>query len=386
MNNYTIYREHCSVFGMDVHARSVTVKGFEWSSGKVERKRFSDCPSAYDIAAWMRANFEGPYYAAYEAGGSGFSLCRDLRGIGIDCDVIATSSIARSAKDKKGKTDSRDASRLLAELLKPDDEGCTSVWVPPYEVEAARDIARAREDAKQIVADTKQRLRALLLRHGYVWNEKTASGNRVKSWGTRFNRWLDGIALEGEGAREALASYRESIRLNEELVAHLDSQIATLCAEPRWKPYVDALVLVKGIDTRTAFLTAAEFGRFSRFRNGRSVTSWIGCAPSESSSGEHRAHGRITKCGNSHLRRALTEGASTVRRFNKNMKQPAAGHEVSEELRVMARKATHRVHKRYASLVARGIHANKAKMAAVSEMARWLWAIGCVVERNEAAK
>lgn len=38
-------------------------------------------------------------------------------GVGIDCGVIATSSIARSDADRKRKNDRCDASRLLSEPI-----------------------------------------------------------------------------------------------------------------------------------------------------------------------------------------------------------------------------------------------------------------------------
>jgi hypothetical protein len=40
MAQYTINASHCSVFGMDVHARSVVVRGLDRSSGETKTKRF----------------------------------------------------------------------------------------------------------------------------------------------------------------------------------------------------------------------------------------------------------------------------------------------------------------------------------------------------------
>jgi transposase len=49
----------------------------------------------------------------YEAGPTGFGLCRELQKLGFDCVIIAPSSIAKTAKDKAFKTDRSDA-QLLA--------------------------------------------------------------------------------------------------------------------------------------------------------------------------------------------------------------------------------------------------------------------------------
>ena len=49
--------------------------------------------------------------------------------------------------------------------------------MPDAECEAMRDLARAQVAA---VKRAKQQASALLLRHGYVWNEKTASSRSLK--------------------------------------------------------------------------------------------------------------------------------------------------------------------------------------------------------------
>lgn len=117
ITKYTIESSYCSTFGMDVHARTTTVKGDDRSTGAGATKRFDDVPAPSEIASWMQSKFTGPWYAAYESGCTGFHLCKELRALGIDCGAIATSSIAHSDADRKRKNDRRDATRLLSELI-----------------------------------------------------------------------------------------------------------------------------------------------------------------------------------------------------------------------------------------------------------------------------
>ena len=58
---------------------------------------------------------------------------------------------------------------------------------------------------------------------------------------------------------------------NHERVRVLDRKLASMSELPRWKPYVDAISLVKGVDWLAALLVAAEIGDFHRFRSGRDV-------------------------------------------------------------------------------------------------------------------
>lgn len=89
MAKYAIESSYCSTFGMDVHARTTTVKGIDRSTGATAMKSFDDVPVPSEIASWMQSEFAGPRYAAYESGCTGVHLCRELRALGVDCDVIA---------------------------------------------------------------------------------------------------------------------------------------------------------------------------------------------------------------------------------------------------------------------------------------------------------
>jgi transposase len=382
MGQYTINASHCSVFGMDVHARSVSVRGIDRSTGEVKRKRFADCPAASEIASWMREHFAGPYYAAYESGCTGFYLCRQLRELGIDCDVVAVSSIARSTDDRQRKNDKLDAKRLLSELLLPEPTH-TVVWMPDPECESARDLARARADAVDATRRAKQQISALLLRHGHVWNEKAPSGNRKKTWGREHWAWVEGIDLKEPAAAETLRCYIRAIKECSERVAELSRLVEGHAQSERFKPYTDALSLLMGIDTQTAFLLAASFGDFSRFENGRSVSKWLGTVPKESSSGEHMAHGHITKAGDTHCRRALIEGTAAIALRGGGSKKAKEGHEVPPEVATLCAKANRRLKEKFDHLVKDSrLHVNKARVAVVSEMVRWVWIVGCKVQQQ----
>ena len=71
-------------------------------------------------------------------------ICRGLRELGVDCVVGAVSKMQRPAADRGRKNDRRDAA-FLARLLAT--HNVVEVWVPPVEVEAARDLSRALDDA-----------------------------------------------------------------------------------------------------------------------------------------------------------------------------------------------------------------------------------------------
>ena len=64
--------------------------------------RLADCPSAELIVDWAKWATE-PLRFACESGPCGFQLAREIRAMGVDCDIIAVTSIPRSTEDKRLK-------------------------------------------------------------------------------------------------------------------------------------------------------------------------------------------------------------------------------------------------------------------------------------------
>lgn len=373
MSKYTTY------VGLDVHARSVTCQALNTETGETKTKAFSDCPSAEVIANWL-LTLEGPVYCAYESGCTAYTLCRKLRELGFDCDVIAVSTLPRSTRDRQQKCDKLDARAILREITNPMSDYST-VWVPDPETEAARDLARLCRDAVDATKRAKQQLQAFLLRHGHVWNEKTKTGNRKKPWGQDHAKWLDSINFEDAAAQVTYDAYRRHVSQAAEFERECRELVAKESQKPRWKPYVDALMRLKGLSVENAFLSAAEFGDFDRFESGDQVSCWLGTVPRNNSSAEREKHGGITKAGNSHLRRALIEGNASISRRSFDKKKLVDGQVVSAEVERIAAKANTRLLKRYRHLTEeRGKSSNKAKTAVVNEQVRWIWVIGKAVK------
>ena len=364
--------------GMDVHARSITCRGVTPDTGEAWSRGFVGAGRGGDVAAWL-LGLPQPVYCAYESGCTGFALCREIRAAGVACDVVAVSTLPKSGKDRKRKNDRADAASLMRELANPASD-YTTVWVPPEDVEAARDLARARDDSTRAVKAAKQQLLAFLLRHGVVWDERTKTGRVKKSWGADFMRWLAAVELPEPAAQAALESYRDRVDALSRHDARLRALVAAEAERTRWKPYVDALMRLKGVDVQTAFLAAAEFGDFSRFASGRKVSCWIGAVPTESSSGPRESRGGITKDGNSHLRRSLVEGCCNMGSRRPGPKRADPARPVSAAVERIAAAGNERLLERYGRLAGGGIHANKARMAVVREMARWIWVIGLQVQ------
>jgi transposase len=162
--------------GLDVHALSVVAHAVDEERGRVERARL--CPDHGEILEWLH-RLRGPLRVAYEAGPTGFGLARALTDAHIDCVVAAPSKLIRPSGDRV-KTDARDAAHLTR-LLRLGE--ITPVTVPDADVEAVRDLVRAREDARADLMRVRHRLSKLLLRQGRLY-----SGGRA--WTGVHETWL----------------------------------------------------------------------------------------------------------------------------------------------------------------------------------------------------
>ena len=72
---------------------------------------------------------------------------------------------------------------------------------------------------------------------------------------------------------------------------------------------VGRLRCLRGVDTLTAVGLCAEVGDFERFARAEQLMSYLGLVPSESTTGNSRRLGSITKTGSAHARRLLVEAA-----------------------------------------------------------------------------
>jgi transposase len=301
----------------------------------------------------------------YEAGPTGFGLCRLLREAGIDCIVVAPSLVPSKAGDRV-KTDRRDA-RRLAHFLRSGD--LTEVYVPDEAVEAIRDLERARDDAKCAERVSRHQLSKFLLRHDRHWDYTT--------WTKKHRDWIRTQKFAYPAQQRVLEDYLKAVEDAAERVERLTAQAEALVEETVLAPLVKALQAFRGISVVSAVTIAAEVGDLRRFATPGQFMSYVGLVPSEDSTGKRRRQGRITRCGNAHLRRILVEAAWHYRHvpvMSKELRRRNQG--VAEAVRSIAWEAQKRLNKRLYHLIHAGKSVQKAVTAMARELAGFIWAVG----------
>ena len=316
-------------------------------------------------AAAFCAGLPRPVRVAYEAGPTGYGLARELIKRGVECVVAAPSKIPRASGDRV-KTDRRDAEHLVRLLLAGK---LHAVRVPGDEEEALRDLVRARDAVRMDLMRCRHRLSKLLLRHGIRFEDGAAWTQRHRDWlATVTLQWAAAQAtlLDARGAVDALAHRRDS--LEREIVAMLPSS--------PWVVQVGRLRCLRGVDTLSAVGLCAEIGDFERFAKAQQLMSYVGLVPSESTTGQQRRLGSITKTGSGHARRLLVEASWHYRA------RPSVGRALSDrqadqppEAIAVSWSAQRRLHRTWTRLEARAKRRTIIAVAAARELAGFAWAI-----------
>jgi transposase len=343
--------------GVDLHARSAVAGVIDGSSGELRTERV---PAASGpLLVWL-AGLPAPVRVAYEAGPTGFELARACARAGLECVVAAPGKIPRASAERI-KTDRRDAERL-ARLLRMGE--LTPVRVPDEVEEAARDLVRAREDARADLMRARYRLSKLLLRHGLLWERR--------AWTREHDRWLAGLRFEGPLAVCFDECYGAVLQAKARR-DRLDQAIGELAAAAPFAEVVARLSCLRGVSTLTALALTVELGDWQRFQPA-SLGAFLGLVPSEASSGEQRRQGPITKTGNAHARRLLVEAAWHQRRplrASVALSGRRAGQ--SAAVRAEAEATARRLHRRWWDLERRGKRRTIVAVAVARELVGHCW-------------
>lgn len=311
----------------------------------------------------------------YEAGPTGLGLHRALTKAKVSCIVVAPSLVPQKTGDRV-KTDKRDAAKL-ARFLRSGD--LTAIHVHDEQTEAMRDLERARDAAKNAERVARHQLSKFLLRHGRIYSGKTA-------WTRQHMDWIRGQTFEQEAHNRVLPEYVRAAEEAGARVERLTKDITELVESWHLKPLVKSLQALRGVRVLTAVILAAELGDMARFATAPQLMAFVGLVPSEHSSGATKKRSGITRTGNSHVRRVLTEAAWGYRC------RPAMSHAirkrnegVAPEIQVIARKAQDRLHDRYRRMLARGKNKNQTVTAVARELAGFIWSIAHTTQRLAAA-
>ena len=235
----------------------------------------------------------------YEAGFAGFWLHDQLEADGVDCIVTPPNKVTEE-KSNKVKTDRVDARRLSKNLENADFKSC---HVPDRELREDRQISRTLVQVQKDITRTKNRIRRFFDFHGL--NDEV----RLGRWGTTDYKRLRTIQL-GDSLRFSLNIFIDELEQLLDYRKRLKTRLRELAKKDRYRETFGYFKSSPGIGWLTAIRLVLEWGEdLSRFKAGRSFSSFVGLTPSEYSTGKVIRKGRITRQSHTFVRGWLIQCA-----------------------------------------------------------------------------
>ena len=292
--------------GMDVHKETYSVCCYDprTNTYMFEQKMKASTASVLKYLKHVKEQFgeEIVFICGYEAGPTGFGLCRDLLRADISCIVMAPTSLKRNS-GKKRKNDKVDAKQLAKALYTKD---YSQVHLSTKKEEAIKEYCRMRQSLVTELKKAKQVLQAFLLRQGKVF-EKDA-------WTKEHREWLRKLNFDQPYMQDALNEYLTSVNTLEARLREVEKRLNEIAKDDEVKEKVEKLICFSGIDIVTAVSIVSEVGDFTRFGRAWDFSNFVGLTVGEDSSGQREKKLGITKSGNRYLRRLFTESAKTASR------------------------------------------------------------------------
>jgi transposase len=267
------------VLGIDVSKNKFNVALLR--EGKYKHKAFPNNSRGFEqLYKWLRGHDVKELHACMESTGVyGEELAEYLHDQGFRVSVVNPARIKGFAQSEliRSKTDKVDASLIarFCAAMKP------SLWVPdPMEIRELRSLVR--------------RIDALLNMRQQEQNRLDVSNDILKKSIHKLIRYLD----------------KEIEELKDEINKRIDR-------DPEMRDKRKLLESISGVGEATIHIILSHFASIEKFKNAKSLASFLGIAPRHYQSGSSVSRRtRMSKVGRSSLRKAFYMPAVVALRYN----------------------------------------------------------------------
>lgn len=251
---------------------------------------------------------------------------------------------------RRDKTDRADADALLEATR------CREIRAVPVKTadqQAIQGLHRVRQQWHSTRTGRINLLRGLLREHGFSF-----AGGAIRGQRQIAALIADPESLVPPLLRATVGAVLDELRTLASQLQTLDRQLTQLA---RTLPAARRLQEIPGVGVITATALIGSVPDIHVFHRGRHFASWLGLTPRESSSGQRRHIGSLSKRGDVYLRSLLVHGARSALR--------------SAELRRARPDAPLTRLQHWAAATATRRGRNRAAVALANKLARIIWAI-----------
>lgn len=251
-----------------------------------------------------------PDRVIFEIGPSAGWVHDIIAGKGVEVEVANPNTEGWRWRNVKSKTDRKDAEKL-ARLSAMGQ--LPTVYLPSPKVRQRRSLIGYRQTAVNRLVQIKNRIRSLIHSQGLSM-KSGKSGWTIKSLAAleKMARPWEEVAEE-ELWRAELYEEIKALKETNSRVVRIEQKLDALnSCDAR----VQQLRTIPGVGPRTAEALVAVIDDPHRFRRANQLGSYLGLVPKQFESGQMSRTGRITKQGNSLLRKLLVEVSWIALRYN----------------------------------------------------------------------
>jgi transposase len=289
--------------GIDCHLKSWKVTLL---TDKFELKTMSRDPDAESLVSFLSKNYPGAdFKAVYESGFNGFTICRKLRSLGVDCKVVHAMDVPTSHKDRQQKSDKSD-SRKLAQLLR--SSGFQGIDVPPVHIEIDRKLLRQHFSLTRMLTSEKNRVKATLYQFGIEIPERF-SGSQSRSWSKAYINWLRSVPELNPELQCSINNYIETGLLLKKQLLTVTKQLRDLSKTEKYRDDFALLISVPGIGALGAMRILLQIYDIKRFKTIDELCGYVGIIPKMYGSGEKMITGKLSKRGRKDIKIMLIEAS-----------------------------------------------------------------------------
>ena len=268
-----------AAIGLDVHRRFSTVTARN-AEGKIAWRQRLEHEDRDDLRkhleTWPR---EIPVILESSFGWEW--MCEELEQAGVEPQLAGSRKVAAWRNARGMAKSNRTDADLLSELGRQTDRWW-QVWLAPREVRDRREWMRYRMSLVRMQTGLKNRVHAILHRHGILHD-------LADLFGAPGRRMLTRLAHDAKNQR-LRESGRATLKGYLQLLDHLRRQIAavtrSIYRQLRATPQAKRLQGLPGVGPILAHTILAEVGDFARFRSAKHLASYSLLAPRAFDSGE----------------------------------------------------------------------------------------------------
>jgi transposase len=266
---------------IDMHRKSYrVVRQVDYSAPQPAQK-FE--PAKFELWLSKQIAQAARVVVCYEAGCFGYEPARRMQKLGAEVLVIAPQDWDEQGKRQVNDTlDAQVMCRRLSEYLAGHRKALSVVHIPSREEEAQRAQGRLREQLCKQLRRMQAMGRSLLLLQEMVVSGRWWTATTWRRIEEKMPAWVV----------EQLTIWKQIIVLTEKQIQEVETKLVVATPQN----------LFVGEGELTHELIAREWIDPHRFKNARQVGNYFGLCPSESTTGDSRRMGNITKHGSPRLR------------------------------------------------------------------------------------